>query len=169
MFILKAAVPLLIALAALVTVAGEATADGEPCRFTGTVQLDGADVPDGTIVAAVVEGAEYSTTTPTGYGPSTYSVEIQPPDGVRYDDGTQLTFTIDGSPADQTGSFRAGDNIRWDLTGTRIWVPQPEQPPPAADQSSTSALLIALLALTCVAQVSVVGGVAYITIADWNP
>ena len=166
---LKAALLLLIALAALATVAGEAAADGEPCRFTGTVQMDGADVPDGAVVTAVIGGAEYTTTTPTGYGPSTYSVEIQPPDGVRYDDGAQVTFTIDGSPADQTGSFRAGDNIRWDLTGTRIWVPQPEQPPPAADPSSTSTLLIALLALTCVAQVSVVGGVAYITIADWNP
>lgn len=49
-----------------------------PCRFYGTVQVDGYDVPDGTVITAIIEGVPYSTTTPeAAYGPSTYALKIE--------------------------------------------------------------------------------------------
>jgi hypothetical protein len=159
----KAALILLLALAALVTIANEAAADNTgACRFTGTVKLDGANVPDGTVIKAFIGDDVYTTTTPTGYGPSTYSVEVRPPDGEGYAEGTQVRFTIDGYAADQTGSFQGGENIRWDLTAKR-----PPASPTPASSSSPGASLVALIAVVFITQVSAVGGVAYIAVTDW--
>lgn len=121
-------------------------------------------MPDGTIVKATIEGDEYTAVTPTGYGPSTYSVEILPPDGTAYADGTQVLFTVDGHPADPAGIFRSGENIRWDLNVVASLISGSL----LTTESSASALWIVLLALACVAQASVVGGVAYIAVTDWN-
>jgi len=159
----KAALILLLALAALVVITNEAAADKTgACRFTGTVKLDGADVPDGTIVQALVGDDVYTTTTPTGYGPSTYSVEVRPTDGESYAEGTQVRFTIDRYAADQVGSFQDGENIRWDLTATR-----PAVPLTSASDSSPGASLVALIVVVFIAQVSTFGGVAYIAVTDW--
>ena len=160
----KAALILLLALVALVTITGEAAADKTgACRFTGTVKLDGADVPDGTVITALVGDDVYTTTTPTGYGPSTYSVEVRPPDGEGYTEGTRVRFTIDGYAADQVGSFQDGENIRWDLTGVRTAAP----PTPTSD-SSPGTSLVALIAVVFIAQVSAFGGVAYIAVSEWT-
>jgi hypothetical protein len=88
------------------------------CRFRGSVQLDGADVPDGTVLTIIVEGDEYETTTPSVYGPSTYAQKIIPKAGKVYTNGTAVTFKIDGHLADQTGSWETGGNIKIDLTAS---------------------------------------------------
>lgn len=89
-----------------------------PCRFYGNVQLDSADVPDGTVITIIVEGDEYETTTPAVYGPSTYARKVEPLSGSAYAGGTIVTFKIDGHVADQTGSWEMGGNIEINLTAS---------------------------------------------------
>jgi hypothetical protein len=94
-----------------------------PCRFYGTVALDGEDVPDGTVVKAVVSGTEFTTTTPAaGYGPSSYAVLIEQPDGATYD-GASVTFTIGGEAADQTATWISGGNVNTDVSSGEATTP----------------------------------------------
>jgi len=136
------------------------------CRFTGTVKLDGADVADGTTIIATIAGDEYGNATPTGWGTSTYSVAIQPPEATSYPDGTEVTFKINGHDAHQTGTFQAGKNIRLDLTASTGTTPAPTSTPEPGPP--TNVWLIVGLVIACVAEASVVGGVAYITFNDWD-
>ncbi len=94
-----------------------------PCRFYGTVALDGADVADGTVIKAVVSGTEFTTTTPAaGYGPSSYAVLIEQPDGATYD-GASVTFTIGGQAADQTATWISGGNVNTDVSSGESTTP----------------------------------------------
>jgi hypothetical protein len=94
-----------------------------PCRFYGTVALDGADVADGTVIKAVVSGTEFTTTTPAaGYGPSSYAVLIEQPDGATYD-GASVTFTIGGQAADQTATWISGGNVNTDVSSGESTAP----------------------------------------------
>lgn len=94
-----------------------------PCRFYGTVALDGADVADGTVIKAVVSGTEFTTTTPAaGYGPSSYAVLIEQPDGATYD-GASVTFTIGGQAADQTATWISGGNVNTDVSSGEATTP----------------------------------------------
>jgi hypothetical protein len=168
---------LVLATLALLILSGTASAaDALTCRFTGTVRLDNARVPDGTIVAAIIGDEVYSTVTPTGYGDSTYAIEIDPEDGAQYPEGTKVVFRVDGCDADQTGFVKAGENIRMDLTA---WsTPQTSAsplasvtPPPSpvpTPLSDSDVWPTAGLAITCVLELFVVGGVVYLTVKDWN-
>lgn len=91
-----------------------------PCRFHGTVQVNGADVPDGTIVTATVEGDTYNASTPSGYGDSTYMLEIAPPEGTNYTDGATITFMIGDQSAAQTGTWEAGGNTELNLSSGQV-------------------------------------------------
>ncbi len=94
-----------------------------PCRFYGTVALDGADVADGTVIKAIVSGTEFTTTTPAaGYGPSSYAVLIEQPDGATYD-GASVTFTIGGQAADQTATWISGGNVNTDVSSGEATTP----------------------------------------------
>jgi hypothetical protein len=89
----------------------------------GTVILDGAAVADGTVITAVIDGDEYSTTTPTIYGPSRYYLTVQPSNGGYYRDGTKIIFEVDGHAVEQEGVFVAGSTIALDLTAAQLTVP----------------------------------------------
>jgi len=90
-----------------------------PCRFHGSVKLDGAYVPDGTTIAATVEGDTYLTNTPAaGYGPSTYAVKMQPLVGKRYTEGATVVFKIGGVAAQQTATWISGGNLQLDLSAS---------------------------------------------------
>ena len=91
-----------------------------PCRFHGTVKLNGVDVPDGTIVKAIIAGDEYTTTTPAVYGPSTYALKIVPVAGAAYAEGASIIFMISAYTAIQTGSWETGGNIVLNLTASTI-------------------------------------------------
>jgi len=88
---------------------------GLPCRFHGSVQVDGEDVPDETVITATIEGDDYTTTTPSDYGASTYSLEIAPAEGTTYEDGAEIAFTVDGAAAG-TSTWEAGGNVELDLS-----------------------------------------------------
>ncbi len=87
-----------------------------PCRFHGTVMLDGASVVDGIEIIATIGEDTYSTTTPSDYGDSTYLIQISPPSGTSYDTGTAVTFKVNNRDVAQTGSWETGGNIELDLT-----------------------------------------------------
>jgi hypothetical protein len=110
---------IVLALLLLFFVPATAAADGSgACTFSGTVRLDGAEVGDGTLVTAVIDGDEYHTHTSTGYGYSTYSLTIRAPDGKNYPDGSKVTFKVNGHTTSQTTTFKAGANVRLDLTAS---------------------------------------------------
>ena len=167
--------PILLFLVVTALIAVPCTVHGDEaatCTFAGTVVLDGAGVANGTVIKAIIGDDEYITTTPTGYGPSTYRIEIQPSDDQYYSDGTEVVFTIDRYFADQTGIIQAGETIRLDLSASTSGERQPTPPGDTehqADQDgSTSPGLVFGLILACIIEVSMVAAVAYITIHEWN-
>lgn len=163
----KARVLVLMVAAALLIFPCTASADDQPvCRFTGTATLDSANVPDGTVITAIIGNDEYTTTTPTGYGPSTYSIAIQPPGGTHYPDGTAVSFKIDGFAAHQTGILHNGENIRRDLTASTGSTSIPT--PPSGSATSSNAWLIVGLVAASIVEVLLVVGVARIVISNWN-
>lgn len=89
-----------------------------PCRFYGTVQLNGADVADGTIITVIIDGDEYTTTTPAVYGHSTYAIKTVPSIAAAYAEGADVTFMIGDYTADLTGGWETGGNIKLDLTAS---------------------------------------------------
>ena len=89
----------------------------QPCRFYGTVQEDGADVDAGTIITAMIGGAEVATTTTpaAGYGASSYAITIAQTGNTTIE-GKTVTFKIGASSAVQTGTWEMGGNTKLNLT-----------------------------------------------------
>jgi len=114
----KARLLALLVVVALVLVPTLALAQGlaMPCRFYGTVTADGGAVDDGTVITATIEGDEYTATTPSAYGASTYALTISPAEGVTYADGSTITFMIGDESAAETGAWESGGNFELDLS-----------------------------------------------------
>jgi hypothetical protein len=103
---------------------------GLPCRFHGTVQLDGSPAPDSTAVAALIRGNEVaSAVTISANGTSSYSLTIGQPDGVSYTDGMTVEFSINGYKAQQIGAWRTGGNLELNLTASTPPTPTPTPSP----------------------------------------
>lgn len=116
---LRAAV--LLAVVALLLFPAMALAQPDfPVRYYGEVEVDGADVADGTVITATVEGESYTTTTPAGYGDSTYAIKLVPPEGTKFTEGATITFMIGDQPAEQTGTWTPGANTELDLSAGEV-------------------------------------------------
>jgi hypothetical protein len=107
-----------------------------PCRFYGHVRIDGYYVLDGTVITAIVDGDVYTTTTPAVYGESTYAIKITPHSGSQYEDGTLISFKIDGYDALQTAKWASGNNTFLNLTTYTYRPPEPT-PTPATTTTVT--------------------------------
>ncbi|MBM3156346.1 MAG: hypothetical protein FJ004_03565 [Chloroflexi bacterium] len=91
---------------------------GPPCKFRGTVQLNGAAVPNGTVITVIIEGYGYTTTTPAeNYGASSYAIVIPKAEGKSYD-GKIVSFKIGNYSATQTATWSTGGNVVVNLTAT---------------------------------------------------
>ncbi len=114
----KARLLALLVVVTLVLVPTLALAQGlaMPCRFYGTVTADGVAVDDGTVITATIEGDEYTATTPSAYGASTFALTITPGEGVTYAEGTTVTFMIGDESAAETGAWESGGNFELDLS-----------------------------------------------------
>lgn len=114
----KVRVVVFLAVVALLLFPAMAIAQGPqlPCRFHGTVQIDGANVADDTVITATISGDTYTASTPSPYGDSTYWLEIAPPEGTNYAEGTTVTFKIGTSAAEQTATWEAGGNKELNLS-----------------------------------------------------
>lgn len=109
---------------------------GLPCRFHGTVLLDGLPAPDGTTVAALISGNEVATAvTKTVSGNSTYVLTISQPEGGSYSDGTTVKFSVNGYLAKQTGAWVTGGDIVLNLTAL---TPPPPTPTPIPTPAPTA-------------------------------
>lgn len=111
-----------------------AQASVPPCRFHGTVQLDGGPVPDGTLITAAVAGDTYAINTPSIYGTSTYAITIVPLPGVSYAENTPVHFRVGGYEAQEVGYWETGGNFALDLSAV---TPPPPTPTPAPTAQPT--------------------------------
>jgi hypothetical protein len=83
---------------------------GPPCRFHGTVTLNGAAAPSGTVITAIIEGYGYTTTVQATVGSSTYSITIPKAQGVTYE-AMAVTFRVGTAAAIQTSAWTMGGNV----------------------------------------------------------
>jgi len=90
---------------------------GPPCLFHGTVTLNGAAAPSGTVITVIIEGYGYTTTVQTAAGSSTYSIKIPKAQGVTYE-GKAVTFRVGSATAIQTSAWAKGDNVPVNLTAS---------------------------------------------------
>ena len=124
-----AALVVLIVLSALLLpayAAGAAEAPpSPPCRFYGTVLLDGQPVPNGTVITITVATDNW-TTTPPGLV-----------DGMSYDEGTPVAFAVAGYEAPQRGYWETGGNVRVDLAAWIPLVPPTPEPSPTPTVAPT--------------------------------
>jgi len=98
-----------------------------PCRFQGTVQLNGSNVPDGTVITVTVAGDIYSTTTIA----SKYSIDIYQLEDMSYN-GQIATFKIGSYTAAQTATWQYG-LVKVNLSTTK---PTTMQMPPCRFQGT---------------------------------
>ena len=95
-----------------------------PSSFNGTIKLDGADVPAGTVISARINGVEYASMEAILYaGDSVYFFDVpgEDPDiaGVQGGvPGDTVVFYIGSYVADQTALWQSGTSIELNLTGT---------------------------------------------------
>jgi hypothetical protein len=95
-----------------------------PSSFYGTVKVNNANVPDGTVIQALVSEQVYAEGfTQTYQGNSVYALDVQgdntdttTQDGAR--EGDALRFKIGGVLADQTAVWHTGTNISLNLTAS---------------------------------------------------
>lgn len=114
-----------------------------PSSFYGGVQLNGADLPDGARVEAVIDGQVFAySLTQTYAGASVFSLDIPGDDLSTADveggrEGDVISFRVAGSLAAQTGIWRSGTNASLDLTAASASAPLPLQPTAAPPPTQT--------------------------------
>ena len=96
-----------------------------PSGFYGTVKINGANVPAGTLILAKINGVTYATTPVLTYNEDTvYSLDVPGDDadtpgaiegGVA---GDTVVFFIGAIQATQTAAWSGGNNVPLNLTGT---------------------------------------------------
>jgi hypothetical protein len=95
-----------------------------PSSFYGTVKVNNANVPDGTLIQASIGGQVYAEAfSQTFQGDSVYALDVRgddtdtpAQDGGREND--TIKFSIGGVLANQTGVWHTGTNVNLNLTGS---------------------------------------------------
>lgn len=93
-----------------------------PSSFYGTVQVDGENVPDHTVVRALIDGQAYGEgRTQTHEGVSVYHLDVlgDDTDTAAHDGGREgdtIQFEIGGILTEQTGTWHSGTNVELNLT-----------------------------------------------------
>ncbi|RPJ19104.1 MAG: hypothetical protein EHM33_30825 [Chloroflexi bacterium] len=119
-----------------------------PSSFYGTVKVNNANVPDGTVIQALVGGQVYAEGfTQTYQGDSIFGLDVAGDntdtatlDGGR--DGDTIQFKIAGLLADQTAVWHSGTNVNLNLTATSS---EPISAPPAIPTSVPTQTRIVVL------------------------
>lgn len=172
----------LAAAAWVLAVPGGAAAQEVPCRFYGTVQVDGAYVPDGTVITAQIEGAGlWATETFTYQGESVYRLDV-PPDNSQTPskdggiDGDSVTFSIrfGGSnlPATLASTWHEAAaqqvNLQAAPTGTSTPGPTPAAPATPTPDEETSGLAPGAWAGIAIGGVSLLAWVIWLILRRWS-
>ena len=129
----------LAAVVLALVVPAEAAAQEVPCRFYGTVQVDGAYVPDGTVIIAHIEGAgQWTTESFTYEGASVYRLDIPPDDPATPQedggvDGDSVNFWIrfaaSDLPATIASTWQEAAALEVNLEATSTGTPTPSPTP----------------------------------------
>ena len=89
---------------------------GPPHRFAGSVSVDGEGAAAGTSVTASVNGTECgSATVLTGAAGSTYAVDVP---STCAEAGDEVSFSVGGYAAAETGTYSGGGRTDLDLTAS---------------------------------------------------
>ena len=92
-----------------------------PSSFYGKVKVDGKNVPDGTVVRALVGGKVYAQArTQTYQDDSVFSLDVPGDDSSSTEveggkEGEAIQFEVGGVPASQIGTWHSGTNVNLDL------------------------------------------------------
>jgi hypothetical protein len=134
-----------------------------PSSFYGTVKANGANVPDGTLVKASINGIVYAEgKTQTYQGDSVYSLDIPGDDtDTTVKDGGQngdtIIFTIGKTAAAQTGTWKGGTNVEINLSISKIAAQ--DKPLPTITQTAIDIVTPIIAAPTKTAQPTPTTGV----------
>ncbi len=129
---------LLLCIAGLLTTHSALAFPPLPSSFYGTVKVNGQNVPDDTVVRALIDGQVYAESrTQTYQGNSVYNVDVKgndtdTPEADGGDANSVVTFEVGGVKADQSGAWRSGTNIELNLTASAsgaLETPPPTLPP----------------------------------------
>lgn len=107
-----------------------------PSSFYGKVKVNGANVPDGTLVVALVNGQKYvETLTLTYEGDSVFSLNVPGDDATTAGieggkEGDTIRFTVGGVSAEPPAEWHSGTNVNLDLSATsEVPIEKPVTPP----------------------------------------
>ena len=114
------ALVLLLALVAGAAAAGEGAPPAFPQEFYGSVTIDGAPAPAGTVIAGVIGGRECESVTTTVLGEYGSSSRHKGANllvwGSTEQAGETITFLVGGKAAKETATYTPGEVTRLDLT-----------------------------------------------------
>ncbi len=127
-----------------------------PSSFHGRIRLNGANLPAGTTIQALISDQVYATSTIELYqGDSVYSLIVPGDDpGTAVVEGAQqgsvISFQVNGQLADQTATWQSGTSVALDLTITTNTTPNTATPTSAPQKTQTGTVP----ALTVTAKIS---------------
>jgi hypothetical protein len=117
-----------------------------PSSLYGEVKVNGQNVPDGTLVRALIAGKVYATTSTQTYeGSSVYRMDVP---GDEADttaieggkEGDTIQFEVDGVIANETGVWHSGTHVNQSLTVNAF---SPEKSPlPATATAGTQTVIL---------------------------
>lgn len=130
---------LVAAVPALAPPIGSAQVLPAPHQFYGSVTLNGAAVPNGALVEALVNGVTVASATASD---GSYVLRVQEPSAGAYA-GAAVTFRVGGSFALQTAIFTpfASTSLNLTATSSSTTQPQPSSVPVAAALASIAPML----------------------------
>jgi hypothetical protein len=122
-----------ICMACLFTTSPALAIPSLPASYYGMVKINDANVPDGTLIQALISGQVFAEVqTQTYQGDSVYTLDIpgDDPDTTVMEGGQDndtIIFTIGGLEAVQTSPWKSGTNINLDLGVSTSATMQPPQ------------------------------------------
>lgn len=119
-----------------------------PSSFYGTLKVNGENVPDGTLVQALINDQVVAQAyTQTYQADSVYALDVpgddtdtSVQDGGREND--TIKFEIGGALADQTGTWNSGTNVNLNLTAAVVGGIAAAQATPSPIPTQTTIVLI---------------------------
>ena len=142
-----------------------------PSSFYGTVKVNGANVPENTVVRALINGQAYAEARTQMYqGNSVFSLDVRGDDTSTPErdggvEGDPIQFEVGGVLAVQTGTWHTGTNTNLNLTAA-LSGPLAAPPPTSAPVPTQTPIPVARLsptpALNTAAAADTTGSIALI-------
>ena len=118
-----------------------------PSSFYGTVKFNGINLPEGTVVEALINGQVISQSQTMMYeGDSVYSIDVSGDDTSTTvveggKEGDVIQFRVGGLIAAETGLWESGTNVELNLSTTGSISPETPQPTNTSIPTQTSEVI----------------------------